>query len=207
MNVEKVFENVTGRKMNPDEVTRYLKFQKEFEVPDTDPTWMIFVWFEFYQRIFEQFPSSARAEAEAATRQVKEASAVVIRSAAAEIDKAQSDAKIEINKMTTKTKEEIGKALSGAMNEAVSTALDQITQSVVVQASKSQARKWLAIGGGVMLITVLLTAACAWYYFSTQITKAKENTPMSLSLECNRPGEEIYKIDGQRLCVRHLPPK
>ena len=219
MDVEKVFENVTGRKMSPDEVTRYLKFQKEFEIPDTDAIWMMFIWFEFYQRIFEQFPASARAEAEAVTRQVKEASATVVRSAAAEIEKSQATSKSEIEALTARTKQEISKALGQAMTVAVDKAIAQITESVAVQAAKAQARKWLSIGGAVILLTILLTGGGAWYYFTTQINQVKiaaaakireiESTAGgTLSLECNAPGEEIQAgNDGRRWCTRLLPPQ
>ncbi|MEC4683072.1 MAG: hypothetical protein VST70_05270 [Nitrospirota bacterium] len=208
MDVEKVFENVTGRKMSPDEVTRYLKFQKEFEIPDTDAIWMMFIWFEFYQRIFEQFPTSARAECEAVTRQIKEASATVVRSAAAEIDT-----------MTSRTKQEIAKALGQSMTGAVDKAIAQITESVAVQAAKAQARKWLSIGGGVILLVILLTGGGSWYYFSNQINQVRtvdavklraveEAPPTTLSLECNAPGEEIQVgNNGQRWCTRLLPPQ
>ena len=96
MDVEKVFENVTGRKMSPDEVTRYLKFQKEFEVPDTDPTWMIFVWFEFYQRIFEQLPEKARKEAEEVVRFLREASVEVTKATREEVKASREKAGLEI---------------------------------------------------------------------------------------------------------------
>jgi hypothetical protein len=219
VNVEQTFKNVVGREMSPDEVTRYLKLQKEFEIPDTDAIWMMFIWFEFYQRIFEQFPASARAECEAVTRQVKEASAGVIRASAAEIEKSQAAAKTEIDTMTARTKQEIAKALGQSMTGAVDKAIAQITESVAVQAAKAQAMKWLSIGGGVILLAILLTGGGAWYYFSTQINQVRavdaaklraveEAPPTTLSLNCNAPGEEVQVgSDGRRWCTRLLPPQ
>lgn len=203
MNVEQSFKNVIGREMTPDEVTRYLKLQKEFEIPDTDPTWMIFIWFEFYQRIFEQFPSSTRAEVETVTRQLKEASATVIRSAAAEIEKTQTTAKSEIEALTARTKQEIAKALGQSMTGAVDKAIAQITESVAVQAAKAQARKWLSIGGGIVLTTILLTGGGTWYF--TQ--KADKDAHERARLTCTEPGDQIvYSEDGKDAWCNYTMP-
>ena len=214
MDVEKVFANVTGRKMTPDEVTRYLKFQKEFEVPDTDPTWMIFVWFEFYQRIFEQLPSSMRAEAEVITRQVKEASAAVTSATATEVKAAREKAAleitnlreksvIEINEMKEKAKGDIVKALGITLTTEIGKAVDKL-------AMKSTAKKWLSIGlvSGGLLITVVN----AWTDWS--VWKKGEGTglargiPIIRSLNhfvsCDLPGWKIEKDkDGGETCYPH----
>ena len=217
MNVEKVFENVTGRKMTSDEVTRYLKFQKEFEIPDTDPTWMIFVWFEYYQRIFEQFPTSTRSEVEVVTRQVKEASSVVISAAAGEIEKTLTTAKSEIQTLAERTKQQIAEALDQSMTGAVEKAIEQITQSVAVQSAKAQSRKWLSIGIVSSLATILITSFFAWDYYSNQIEQIEtaaankiqqiEDSPPTLSLSCDLAGEQKFKSSsGQIWCTRLLSP-
>ena len=92
MNVEETFKNVVGREMTPDEVTRYLKLQKEFEIPDTDAIWMIFIWFEFYQRIFEKFPENARAETEKVISQLRAASVAVTEATRDEVKSAREKA-------------------------------------------------------------------------------------------------------------------
>ena len=99
MNVEQTFKNVVGREMTPAEVTRYLKFQKEFEIPDTDPTWMMFIWFEFYQRIFEKFPENATAETGKVISDLRSASVAVTEATRDEVVASRNKAKIEIEKM------------------------------------------------------------------------------------------------------------
>ena len=154
MDVEKVFENVTGRKMSPDEVTRYLKFQKEFEIPDTDPTWMIFIWFEFYERIFEQFPLSTRAECEAVTRQVKEASATVIRSAVAEIEKGRADAESKIQLEVAAGKTALAKALESTLPLKIEAATQQIAEKLEKKGRGTWGDIAIAVIGMVLLVTV-----------------------------------------------------
>ncbi|EQD24470.1 MAG: hypothetical protein D084_Lepto4C00431G0009 [Leptospirillum sp. Group IV 'UBA BS'] len=219
MEIEKHWQEIFGEAMPPEVLTRILKIQKIMNIKDDDAVWQILIPMEFYQRLHEQIPASMRVEVDVVTRQVKEASAQVIRSAAAEIEKSQTNAKAEIETMTARTKQEIAKALGQGMSGAVNQAINQITQSVAVQEAKSQARKWLAIGGGVILLTILLSGGAAWYYFSGQIDRIKiaaaakirqiENTPpTTLSLSCNAPGEQIQVgNDGQRWCTRLLPPQ
>ena len=127
MDVEKVFENVTGRKMTPNEVTRYLKFQKEFEVPDTDPTWMLFVWFEFYQRIFEEVPTKTAQETEKVIRSLREASVKVSEATSAEIKKTREGATLEIAKMAESTKATIAAALSDTIETEIRKAVNRLS--------------------------------------------------------------------------------
>jgi hypothetical protein len=197
MEIENHWQEIFGEAMPPEVLTRVLKIQKVMNIKDDDALLEILIPLEFYQRLHEQIPASMRAECEAVTRQVKESSGAVIRSAAEEIDKTHATAKTEIEALTARTKQEIAKALGQAMTGAVDKAIAQITESVAVQAAKSQARKWLSIGGGVILLTILLTGGVAWYYFSTKIGQI---------LSCNAPGEQIHaNADGRRFCYRWLP--
>ena len=218
MEIERHWQEIFGEAMPPEVLTRILKIQKIMNIKDDDALWQILIPLEFYQRINEQLPASMRAECEAITRQVKETSGVVIRSAAAEIDKTQATAKTEIEALTARTKQEIAKALVQAMTGAVDKAISQITESVAVQAAKGQARKWLVIGGGVILLTILLTGGGVWYYSTTQIRQIKiaaaakirgiENAPPTISLSCSYPGEAVHLgNDGRRWCIRLLPPQ
>ena len=148
MDVEKVFENVTGRKMSPNEVTRYLKFQKEFEVPDTDPTWMIFVWFEFYQRIFEQLPEKARKEAEEVARSLREASVAVTEATSAVVKEAREKAGREITEMQEKAKGDVAVALSTVLETEIRKAVSRLQS----QSNRPLHKKWLiAMGAGILI--------------------------------------------------------
>ena len=148
MKVEETFENVVGRKMTPDEVTRYLKFQKEFEIPDTDPTWMIFIWFEFYQRIFEKFPENARAETEKVISQLRSASVAVTAATSAEVKLAREKAKIEIDKMQEDVKAKVADALSKTLETEIREAVSRLQS----QSNRPLHKKWLiAMGVGILI--------------------------------------------------------
>lgn len=220
MNIAETYKELNGGKeIPPDTEKRLLTIAAALHIKPEDTFWLIILGLDYYQKLFEQMPSSMRAESESVTRQVKEASATVIRSAAAEIEKSQATAKTEIDTMTARTKQEIAKALGQSMTGAVDKAIAQITESVAVQAAKAQARKWLSIGGGIILLTIFLTGGGAWYYFATQINQVRagdaaklraveEAPPTTLSLDCNAPGEEIQVgNNGQRWCTRLLPPQ
>jgi hypothetical protein len=155
MDVEKVFENVTGRKMGPDEVTRYLKFQKEFEVPDTDPTWMIFVWFEFYQRIFEQLPEKARKEAEEVARSLRDASVEVTKATRDEVKASRDAAKIEIGKMQVETVKNIADALGLTLTTEIGKAVGQLQS----QSNRPLHKKWFI---ALSVAAILFLGAGAW---------------------------------------------
>ena len=130
MNVEQSFQNVMGRAMNPDEVTRYLKFQKEFEVPDTDPTWIMFVYFEFYLRIYEQIPKSMRKESEVVLDQIKSAASSVLKETTKNIDLVVAEGKKQIAEESERGKTAMAKALDATLprkiDEAVKEAVDKI---------------------------------------------------------------------------------
>ena len=148
MNVEETFKNVVGREMTPDEVTRYLKFQKEFEIPDTDPTWMIFIWFEFYQRIFEKFPENARAEIEKVITQLREASVKVTEATRDEVKAAREKAKIEIEKMQEDVKVKVAAALEKTLETEIREAVNQLKS----QSNRPLHKKWLiAMGVGILI--------------------------------------------------------
>ena len=143
MNVEETFKNVVGREMTPDEVTRYLKFQKEFRIPDTDPTWMIFIWFEFYQRIFEKFPEKARAETEKVITQLRSASVAVTEATAADVKASREKAGLEITKMQERAKANIAAALSGMLESEIKNAVSRLRG----HSNKPLHRNWLIAMG------------------------------------------------------------
>ncbi|MHB1756810.1 MAG: hypothetical protein ACYCT9_04770 [Leptospirillum sp.] len=206
MDVEKVFANITGRKMTPDEVTRYLKFQKEFEIPDTDPTWMMFIWFEFYQRIFEQFPASARAEAEVITRQVKEASIKVTEATAAEVKAAREKAVIEINEL----QETVKKNVSDALGPTLTTKIGKAVNTLKSQSNRPLHKKWL-IAMGVAIVVALGLGGYGFWDFSEyeqNVGEAKmsavldEGGDFSHFMKCDEPGwkkQWTNNTDGKKV--------
>jgi len=182
MNVEKVFANVTGRKMTPDEVTRYLKFQKEFEVPDTDPTWMIFVWFEFYQRIFEQFPEKARVESEEVARSLREASFKVTEASDAVVKASREKAVIAINELQETVKKNVSEALGPTLTKEIGKAVDNLSM-------KTTAKKWLIIGGSVACIVVTAGIIGAYVYGAQHgPIYGAFSEDYQLLITCNKPG-------------------
>ena len=224
MDVEKVFANVTGRKMTLDEVTRYLKFQKEFEVPDTDPTWMIFVWFEFYQRIFEQLPSSMRAEAEVITRQVKEASAAVTSATATEVKAAREKAAleitnlreksvIEINEMKEKAKGDIAAALGITLKAEIGEAVNQLQN----QSKLPLHKKWLI---GMVVVTVVSLGLGGWGFwnfseYKEKVGEAKISAVLDASgdfshfMKCDKPGwkkQWVNNSEGKKILACYPYP-
>ena len=208
MDVEKVFANVTGRKMTPDEVTRYLKFQKEFEVPDTDPFWMIFIWFEFYQRIFEQFPEKARVEAEGVARSLRDASVKVTEATTAEVKAARGLAVLEITDLQEKSVIEINKTKEKAKGDIASalgpTLTTEIGKAVVTLSLKTTAKKWLSIGVSVAGIVVTAGILGAYVYGAQNgpIFGAMEKSYRSL-VACSDQGWKKQKrvIDGEIFLV------
>ncbi len=207
MNVEETFKNVVGREMTPDEVTRYLKFQKEFRIPDTDPTWMIFIWFEFYQRIFEKFPENARAETEKMITQLRSASIAVTEATAAEVKAAREKAALEIVKAQEAAKAAMNQALSQTMSAAVQRAIDQIVQSTHVQALKIQARKW-ALTGAVTaaVLVVALAGGVGWEAYRTGLAGGYASGVavggnFRHFMDCDLPGWKLeQKKDGSTWC-------
>ena len=142
MNVEETFKNVVGREMTPDEVTRYLKLQKEFEIPDTDAIWMMFIWFEFYQRIFEKFPENDRVEIEKVITQLREASVKVTEATRDEVKAVREKAAVEIAKMTEAAKGNIAAALGTVLENKIEEAVNQLKS----QSNRPLHKKWLFAG-------------------------------------------------------------
>ena len=161
MNVEQSFKNVVGREMTSDEVTRYLKFQKEFEIPDTDPTWMIFIWFEFYQRIFEQFPERARAETEKVITQLRSASAAVTQATADQVKERRDWAKTEIDKMTGEAKKRIADALAGTLETEIRNAVVRLQS----QSNRPLHKNWLIAMGMGLVIAGLVGGWGMWSFY------------------------------------------
>ena len=155
MNVEETFKNVVGREMTPDEVTRYLKLQKEFEIPDTDAIWMMFIWFEFYQRIFEKFPENARAETEKVITQLRAASVAVTEATRDEVKSARDKAAIEIGKMQETAKTNI----AGALGTILETEIREAVGRLQTRNNRPLHKKWLIAMGVALLITA---GASAW---------------------------------------------
>lgn len=104
MNVETAFKNVIGREMSNEEIARYLKFQREFDIPDSDPVWILFVWFEFYQRIFEHFPDKATQKAEKVSQALREAANQVVIATREEIERIKTNSSTEIKKLEAEAK-------------------------------------------------------------------------------------------------------
>ncbi len=210
MNVEQSFKNVIGREMTHDELTRYLKFQKEFEIPDTDPTWIMFVYFEFYQRIFEKFPENARAETEKVITQLREASVAVTAATAAEVKAAREKAALEITKAQEAAKVAMAQALEKSMSAAVERAIDQIAQSTYVQALKIQARKWGLIGAVAAAVLVMLLAGGigweAWIKGEEAgqsfraVSLAEIHQDLKQYFACSIPGWQIRTKEGKKYC-------
>ncbi len=191
MDVEKVFENVTGRKMSPDEVTRYLKFQKEFEVPDTDPTWMIFVWFEFYQRIFEQLPEKARKEAEEVVRFLREASVEVTKATREEVKASREKAGLEITIMQEEAKIRIAAALGPTLETEIRNAVGRLQS----QSNRPLHKKWVIVLGVGLAIAFLGGSWGTWsfYKYGQNVGAAKmaafmRSPDLSILMNCEGAG-------------------
>lgn len=206
MNVEQAFKNMVGREMTHDEVTRYLKLQKEFEIPDTDAIWMMFIWFEFYQRIFEKFPENARAETEKVITQLRSASVAVTEATAAEVKAAREKAALEIAKAQEAAKASLNQALSQTMSAAVQRAIDQIVQSTHVQALKIQSRKW-ALAGAItaVVLVVALAGGVGWEAYRTGLAGGYASGVtvggnFRMFLDCDQPGWTIKDRNGQTWC-------
>ena len=205
MDVEKVFENVTGRKMTPNEVTRYLKFQKEFEVPDSDPTWMLFVWFEFYQRIFEEVPTKTAQETEKVIRTLREASVKVSEATSAEIKKTREGATLEIAKMAESTKATIAAALSDTIETEIRKAVNRLSS----QANLPLRRKWIAIITVGLLIFAGLAGGGTWSFYQYARGVGEDDgvekaNPVFRSfdhfIQCDNPGWKAeWNKDGKEL--------
>lgn len=154
MEIEKHWQEIFGEAIPPEVLTRILKIQKIMNIKDDDALWQILIPLEFYQRIHEQIPASMRAESEAVTRQVKEASATVIRSAVAEIEKGRADAesKIQLEVAAGKT------ALAKALESTLPLKIEAATQRIAEKLEKKGRGTWgdiaIAVIGMVLLVTV-----------------------------------------------------
>ncbi|AKS24097.1 MAG: uncharacterized protein C75L2_00340009 [Leptospirillum sp. Group II 'C75'] len=191
MDVEKVFGNVTGRKMSSDEVTRYLKFQKEFEIPDTDPTWLIFIWFEFYQRIFEKFPENAKTEIEKVISQLRSASVAVTAATSSEVKASREKANLEIAKATEQAKANVAAALSGTLETEIRNAVSRLQS----QSNRPLHKKWLIVLGGLVLLAFGLGGWGLWsfYTYAENVGEAKMASAFGSPdfyhlMKCDLPG-------------------
>ena len=207
MNVEQSFRNVMGREMSHDELTRYLKFQKEFEIPDSDPTWIMFIYFEFYQRIFEQFPEKNRKETEEVAKSLRSASIAVTAATSAEVKAAREKAALEIAKAQEAAKAALAQSLSQTMSAAVQRAIDQIVQSTHVQALKIQSRKW-ALTGAVTaaVLVVALAGGIGWEAYRIGLAGGYASSVVVGGnfrhfIDCDLPGWKLeQKKDGSTWC-------
>lgn len=130
MEIEKHWQEIFGEAMPPEVLTRILKIQKIMNIKDDDAVWQILIPMEFYQRLHEQIPASMRVEVDVVTRQVKEASAQVIRAATAEIEKNQEAAKLEIEKTTAAQKAELVKTLATVLPLKLGEALSSLESKI-----------------------------------------------------------------------------
>ena len=130
MEIENHWQEIFGEAMPPEVLTRVLKIQKIMNIKDDDAVWQILIPMEFYQRLHEQIPASMRAEVDVVTRQVKEASAQVIRAATVEIEKNQAAARLEIEKTTAAQKAELVKTLSTVLPQKLGEALSSIESKI-----------------------------------------------------------------------------
>jgi len=211
MNVEKVFENVTGRRMTPDEVTRYLKFQKEFEVPDTDPTWMLFVWFEFYQRIFEEVPTKTSQEIEKIIRSLRETSVKVTEATSAQVKANRELASREIAKMQEEAKSNIAGALGKTLENEIRNAVNLLKS----HSNRPLHKKWLITMGVGMVVALALGGWGVWsfYQYAKSVGAADEAAyanPVEGSffhfMQCDQPGWKVeWDADGKKLFCYPYP--
>lgn len=158
MEIEKHWQEIFGEAMPPEVLTRVLKIQKVLNIKDDDALLEILIPLEFYQRLHEQVPASMRAEAEVVTRQVKEASAGVIREAAAQVQKATDEARLEIEKTTAAQKAELVKTLStvlplklGEALSALESKIDKGSGRLKVAIITLAISLGIAVGGGLAL--------------------------------------------------------
>lgn len=194
MDVEKVFANVTGRKMSPDEVTRYLKFQKEFEVPDTDPTWMIFVWFEFYQRIFEQFPEKARKEAEEGARELRKASIAVTEASAAVVKESRDKAVGAIEKLQEKAKGDIANALGPILVTKIGEAVDELKS----HSNRPLHKRWLIVTAVAIVVALGLGGWGTYVVHKNWVAEGEGNGYAKGFAEASKIVTDKSKKEGEK---------
>lgn len=229
MNVEKTFKNLVGREMTAEEKTRYLKFQKEFEIPDSDSIWMLFVWFEFYQRVFEKLPDLAKQKAELVAQSLREASQSVIDATKMEVDRIKISMKAELQKQEAEAKahlasqgreilssiqHEVGRMGSKAHSTIHEILLSELPPTLTRMRDDyrgSIAKKWVislvlaiffGLGGGAWGI---------WSFFQYAKNVGITETSISLSgsndfvhfMKCDRPGwkKELQRANKTKYSV------
>jgi hypothetical protein len=119
-----------GKEIPPDLEKRLLVIAAALHIKPEDSFWLIILGLDYYQKLFEQMPASMRAESEVITRQVKEASAQVIRAATAEIEKNQAAARLEIEKTTAAQKAELVKTLGTVLPLKLGEALSSLESKI-----------------------------------------------------------------------------
>jgi len=169
LNVEQSFKNVIGRDMTPEETTRYLKFQKEFEIPDTDPTWIMFVWFQFYQDIFEKMPGTMRSEATILTGKLRDAAAEVARSTSTLIAQDQEQARDTIREEVERGKTAMAKALESTLPLKLGEALTVLEGTI----EKEKSSKGLVLFTvSVALISLIISG---WFLYGIAEVNGERN--------------------------------
>jgi hypothetical protein len=210
MEIEKLWKEVTGKTMSPEVSSRILKIQKALNIRDDDGLWEIILALEFYQNLYEVWPSSVRAETEVVAKQLKEASVAVATATSAEVKASRELAAREIVKMQEEAKANIANALGGTLENEIRNAVGRIQS----QSNRPLHRKWLIAMAVGLPIAVALGGWGLWSFYTYAKNVGAADTaayanPVSKSfyhlMECDEPGWKTkWSADGKELwCYPH----
>ena len=130
MEIEEQWKEVFGEPMSPQILTRILKIQKAMNLRDDDGILQILIPLEFYLRLYEQFPASARKESEVILNQIKSASAEVLRETTKNIDLVVIDAKKQIAEESEKAKTSMARALDATIPRKIDEAVKEVVEKI-----------------------------------------------------------------------------
>lgn len=130
MEIEDQWKEVFGEPMAPQMLTRILKIQKAMNLRDDDGILQILIPLEFYLRLYEQFPASARKESEAILNQIKSASSAVLKETTKNIDLVVVDAKKQIAEESEKAKTSMARALDATIPRKIDEAVKEVVEKI-----------------------------------------------------------------------------
>lgn len=130
MEIEDQWKEVFGEPMAPQMLTRILKIQKAMNLRDDDGILQILIPLEFYLRLYEQFPASARKESEVILNQIKSASAEVLRETTKNINLVVVEGKRQIAEESEKAKTSMARALDATIPRKIDEAVKEVVEKI-----------------------------------------------------------------------------
>jgi len=96
MSLEALYRELHGVPMSAEAQTRILKVEKFLGIRDNDALWQVILLFDYYQRLFQEFPDRIKEQTLEAVGEVRKVTDETVRAASLAIRKAEEEARFKI---------------------------------------------------------------------------------------------------------------